>query len=72
MLRLTRRQTLLDLISLTGILQDERVEVSLASDLELDLVRRLALVDDGSSLHAGGYDNGSATRLHLAPVVKFL
>jgi len=35
----TRRQTLLQLIRLVRILEDERVQEAVASDLELDLLR---------------------------------
>jgi hypothetical protein len=52
--RLTRRQTLLDLVRFIGvrILEYQRVEVSVASDLEFRLARAL----DGF-FHAGGCEN---------------
>lgn len=36
--KLTRRQTLLDLVRLVRVLQDQGVEVSLATDLQLDVL----------------------------------
>jgi hypothetical protein len=44
----TWRETLLQLLGLVGILEDERVDEPLAPDLELDVVRLLVL------LYAGG------------------
>ena len=41
----TRRQRLLELLGLLGVLQDQGVQVRLAPDLELDLVRLLVLLD---------------------------
>jgi hypothetical protein len=41
----TWRQALLELLGAVGVLEDEGVEVSLASDLELDVVCLLALLD---------------------------
>lgn len=41
----TWRQALLKLLGAVGVLEDEGVEVSLASDLELDVVCLLALLD---------------------------
>ena len=40
----TGRETLLQLLRLLSIFQDERVEISLAPDLELDVVRLAALL----------------------------
>ncbi len=44
---------MLDLVGLAGIIEDQGVQISLASDLELDLLCGLALVGDGCALHAG-------------------
>ena len=41
----TRRQTLLQLICLLGILQDQRVKEACAADLEFDLVGLLVPLD---------------------------
>ena len=39
---------LLELLGLVGVLQDESVDVTAASDLELDVVGLLVLLDTGS------------------------
>ena len=44
MMILTRRQTLLQLLSLVGILEHEGVEVAMAPDLKLGLCRARLLV----------------------------
>jgi hypothetical protein len=44
----TRRQALLQLLGLIGVLEDQGVQVSLASDLELDVLGLCALLDPGS------------------------
>lgn len=43
----TRRQALLQLVGLVGILQDEGVQETVAADLELGLVGLTALLDAG-------------------------
>jgi hypothetical protein len=43
----TRRQALLQLVGLVGILQDEGVQEAVAADLELGLVGRAAALDPG-------------------------
>lgn len=43
----TRRKRLLKLLGLVGVLEDESVEVALASDLELDLVGGAVALDPG-------------------------
>lgn len=44
----TRRKGLLQLVGLVGVLEHQGVEVLLASDLELDVVGLLALLDPRS------------------------
>lgn len=44
---LTRRQALLQLLRLVRILQHQRVQQPMASDLELDLRRLLVALDPG-------------------------
>lgn len=41
----TRRQALLQLLGLLSVLENQGVEVSLAADLELDVVALLVLLD---------------------------
>lgn len=43
----TRRQALLQLLGLLGVLHDQGVQVALAADLELDLLRLGVLLDPG-------------------------
>jgi hypothetical protein len=43
----TRRQALLQLLGLVGVLEDKGVQVSLAADLELDLLAVGVLLDPG-------------------------
>ena len=43
----TRGQALLKLVGLLGVGEDQSVEVSLAADLELDLLAALVLLDPG-------------------------
>lgn len=45
--RRTRRQALLELIGLVGVLQDKRVDEALAADLELDLLGLAVALDPG-------------------------
>jgi hypothetical protein len=50
-----RRQTLLDLICLRGIVQDQRVQVLGAADLELDLLLLVCLNGEGGAFESGGW-----------------
>lgn len=45
--RHTRRQALLELVGLLGVLQDKGVDVALAADLELDLLGLAVALDPG-------------------------
>lgn len=46
----TRGKRLLELVGLVGVLEDESVEVAVASDLEFDLVALARLLDAGGWL----------------------